>query len=84
VRRVGESLEGIISVVDRVVELVQDSTKATSSQRSAVQNARDNLSAIEQLNAQTLDLSAKGMNMVAELKNQASSLDEAVKSFRLA
>ncbi|MCU0840842.1 MAG: methyl-accepting chemotaxis protein [Thiobacillaceae bacterium] len=83
VRRVGESLERIIQVVDQVVTLVGDIAQATASQKSAVESARDSVAAIEQLNAQTLSDSVKGVNMTADLTAQANSLDEAVKSFKL-
>ena len=84
VRRVGEALERIIQAIDQVVVVVGEIAQATASQKTAVQNMRVNIAVIEDLNAQTLVDSEKGVDMTENLTKQANSLDEAVKSFKLA
>jgi len=84
VRRVSEALERIIQAIDRVVVVVGDIAQATASQKSALQNMRENIAVIEGLNAQTLADTEQGVGMTENLTRQANSLDEAVKSFKLA
>ena len=84
VRRVGEALARIIQAIDQVVVVVGDIAQAAASQKSAVQNMRDDIGVIEDLNAQTLGDSEQGVGMTENLTRQANSLDEAVKSFKLA
>ena len=84
VRRVGEALERIIQAIDRVVVVVGDIAQATASQKSALQNMRENIAVIEGLNAQTLADTEQWVGMTENLTRQANSLDEAVKSFKLA
>ena len=84
VRRVGDALERIIQAIDQVVVVVGDIAEATAAQKSAVQDMRDNIAVIEDLNAQTLGDSEQGVSMAENLTRQANSLDDAVKSFKLA
>lgn len=84
VRRVGEALERIIHSIDQVVAVVGEIAQATAAQKAAVQEVRENIGVIEQLNAQTLADSERGVEMTADLTRQANDLDLAVKSFKLA
>lgn len=84
VRRVGDALERIIQAIDQVVVVVGDIAQATAAQKSAVQDMRDNIAVIADINAQTLGDSEQGVGMTENLTRQANSLDEAVKSFKLA
>ena len=84
VRRVGDALERIIQAIDQVVVVVGDIAEATAAQKSAVQDMRDNIAVIEDLNAQTLGDSEQGVSMAENLTRQANSLDDVVKSFKLA
>ncbi len=84
VRRVGDALERIIQSIDRVVTVVGEIAQATASQKAAVQDVRENIGVIEQLNAQTLADAERGVVMTTELTRLANDLDVAVKSFKLA
>lgn len=84
VLHVGVALERIIQSIDRVVAVVDEIAQATASQKAAVQEVRENIGVIEQLNAQTLADSERGVEMTAELTRQANDLDLSVKSFKLA
>ena len=82
-RDAGETLARIAQSVSQVAEQVTEIAGTTGSQRSAVEQIRTSVHAIEHFNGETLDDAEKGVAMASALAGSAHSLDEAVKSFRL-
>jgi len=83
-REAGAALETIAGSVTEVSAQVGEITRAAASQRDAADQVRTSIQAIEQLNGETLSDTKKGVSLTTALAGRANSLDEAVKSFKLA
>jgi methyl-accepting chemotaxis protein len=83
-RKAGTALETIAGSITEVTTQVGEITSAAASQRDAANQVRASIQAIEELNGETLSDTEKGVSLTMVLAGRANSLDEAVKSFKLA
>ncbi len=82
-REAGAALETIAGSVSEVTTQVGEISGAAAGQRSAADQVRSSIQAIEQLNGETLSDTERGVSLTEILAGRANSLDEAVKSFKL-
>jgi methyl-accepting chemotaxis protein len=82
-RNAGESLASIINAVAQVESLVKEIAQSTGLQKSVARDVHGNVIAIEEFNTLTLNDSAEGIKLAANLVNDANRLDDSVKAFHL-
>lgn len=83
-RDAGSALETIAGSVSEVTKQVEEISQAATSQQKAADRVRTSIRAIEKLNGETLSDTKAGVNLTTVLAGRTNSLDEAVKSFKLA
>jgi methyl-accepting chemotaxis protein len=83
-REAGEALQKIVSQVEGLSHMVQDIAQATQTQRSDVLAVRTNIEHIGSLIEDTVQSVGDGAAKADALGDQVTSLDRAVKQFKLA
>lgn len=83
-RDAGAALETIAGSVSEVTKQVEEISQAATSQQRAADRVRTSIRAIEKLNGETLNDTKAGVSLTTALAGRTNSLDEAVKSFKLA
>jgi len=82
-REAGEALQKIVSQVEGLSHMVQDIAQAAQAQRRDVLAVQDNIARIGSLIEDTVQSVGEGTDKADALGDQATSLDAAVKQFKL-